>query len=477
MGVEGGTISAGGIGGVTAGIGAAGGGVGIGVSLGGIGRGFGEGGTIGGVASVGPVLSAEPFLGGGSLSLAREFGPVMTAADIGPIMRDGPVKGGLAMFKPIGQINFNYQSGLNTAEAVLGAQSILAQARPQPGGIKVPEVFQTGLSDVILDPGKKSPVPQSEDLPFLHSYSDPVSETGAVVAVAEHGVVPQVQPDFLRPPLPAPALEPAITTKSVLATSVASQSQTETRTDQVVQTSLASVAEEQVEELVEEEVATDRSEEGLENIKEERVEELILSHAIDPKALEIRTRSAIQGAIESVIGGTIEVETAKGVPAEAENEGISQSIDGKRIVDNIVAKQSIEYRGEELNRIDPRGSLPDGSWEANQKKISNISFDSIADAVQRLPKVLAEDPPVLEGEGEPVTDENVATSLKYAPDTIHAAQIVIKRVIRMEKQVKVIKRSRQQPAQIIPIHEEVVEKSEGTPNPELAAALLVPQTT
>ncbi len=425
-------------------------GTGVGVSLGGIGRGLGEV-SIG----MGSVISAGPVRGFGSLA---SFGPELKAPSL-PFVNEGPVKGGLDMFKPIGQINFNNQ----------------AQARPQPTGIEIPEVFQKAFSDVDLDPSTK---PTGHQFNILDeatklteaAWSKPLnpdtiqttkvlesdSQAGIKPEVAQSWVVNALTPVFLPGyvPLAVPALEPITKTKSILATQVATQSQSEVKVAFAPAVQAPVVEDQQIEEFVEKIVAVKNEEDNVEEKNSEASEETKIQRVVDEPAANKR--------IDEIIAAATAVQ---------EEDGI---IEGEKIVKKLPS-QNKKNRSGELNIVDPEGRLLDGSLRATFKKITSSKFTSLVDVIKRAPKIVAENIPVTRGEGQLVTNEDVAKVYEQYKGKVPPAQEVIKRVVKMLRQIKIVKRV-EQPAQIMPIHEEVIERNEGTPNSELAAALLVPYT-
>lgn len=451
---------------------------------------------IGAAVSIGPSLNIGPAIGGlrGGLGLSlpsfvRE-GPVSgfgsSLASLGSklegptqsFVREGPIRGGLEMFKPIGQINFTNQSDLNAADAVLEAQSILAQGRPQQKGSEVPEIFQTGLSGVNLDPGIRS-ASQSESLPLLQSTNkvEPVtvSDGSKLAAVRERlnsFVAPQVQPDFMTLFMPAPALEPVIKPKNVLSTQVVNQPQVETKAAQALQTSLAPVVkEQQIEELVEEEVVGANEDTQIQSEDSENIKELKIQRVVDEPVIRQREKEitgAVQSAANEIVAEVLE-ENSGGQIKISEVE-----IAGERIGKYLPAQHKNNRSGE-LNIVDPDEKLLDGTLRPTFKEIISLKFSSVMDAIKRVPKIVAKHRPVTRGEGQLATDGEVAKVYDKYKGRIPPAQEVIKRVIRMVKQVKIVKRG-QNPVQIIPIKEEAVERNEGTlqSQPDLAAALLVP---
>lgn len=503
MAVESGPSGGGGLGGVgVAGSGSLGGGIGIGASIGGLGRGFGEGATIGSGLGVraGPSLpsfvSESPARGFSSLA---GLGPKLEAPSLS-FASESLVRGGVEKtmqtytlnnikepthqaVEPLAEIA-EVASQPSTLISVI--ESFLAEARlnsvdkARPALIEAEAVAEAehilGLDkpklsiDTEVHPEveiQSEPKLPESDLPKVEAIRQEIS----LLEVNQNATATEIA--FAPQPVARPTIEPIsdiAAPKNILATQLAIKPQTEAVSTSSVQNSPILVEEGQdeelIEELVEEEVATNSSEEDLENI-EERGKELKMSHGVDPKALEKRD-NAVEKATMKVQARIVQL-------AEEKQKEVPTVIDGEKIVEEIEDKQSVVYRGEELNRLDLRGNVPDGGWEANLVKIKARKFNSAEDALQQTPKTLAEDPPVKEGEGKPVTDQNVAISLKYVPEAIHPAHIVYKRVVRKEKRVKIIKNGAQ-PAQIIPIEEKTIEKNEGTLHPDLAAALGLPQT-
>ncbi len=105
-----------------------------------------EGGSLGSISpaagSIGPVVSAGPNISvSAEAGLSARFGPSIGLESLSsPIVNEGPVRGGLKMFKPIGQINF-IKSELNATDAVSEAQSILSQAHGPQEPLSVPAVI------------------------------------------------------------------------------------------------------------------------------------------------------------------------------------------------------------------------------------------------------------------------------------------------------------------------------------------------
>lgn len=313
---------------------------------------------------------------------------------------------------------------LNAADAVLEAESILAQARTTPltkaGAVAEAEHWLrvAGLREAesVAQKAWEKPQPIEAVLPRL---------------------IPQVLPNES-----FPVLKPAIKTVSRIASpsayfvssAVASKHQVEHK--------------QQVEVAKEKPISSVPSENGKNQlVKPDQVKQLWLSHTVDNRAVKIR--------IEKI------KLAARKAWAEAESEGVFGQIEGWRIIKHIPSPQAKSLRGGELNEVDPKGDLPDGTWEANLANIAATNFSSVAAVAEQAPNIVAADNPFIRGKGQGVTNENIATAYKHDPARIHPAERVINRVIRMQKRIE---------------EPDIEEEGKIQEYPDLAEALLATQS-
>lgn len=418
----------------------------------------------------GSVASAGPSLGVGSLALGREFGRVMTAADIGPITRDGLVRGGLENTMPYIFNDSNLIRGENRFN--IGIPIKIQESVTQPS---VPEVLTE--AELILDQGKRfvSPI-----IPLVEE--DAIAEAEHILglgrpkvdpefmmdpdlpklqAVTEIITAPQTQPDFLRPLIPASALE----LDNTLVAQVSTQPQTESKVSyKTVQAEPTSVPQEQAVQQVEtgERVTTETREKDIQ--EHEEVGRVKVLHVIDKKQVIKREKHIVEV-------GLLLLGKAKIVLREKVKQVKIKGID---MIGHLLPSNKAEIRGGEINSKDPEEKLPDKTWDSTIEKIGELAFTSEDELKQKVPTIVESNHPVtIATNGEAASQENIVKSHKATGGSNHGVLEFEKRKKLKKEQIIVVKNG--QPVQIIPIHEEIVEKNEGILHPEVAAALLVPK--
>lgn len=315
------------------------------------------------------------------------------------------------------------RTGLNATDAIAEAESILSVAR-------INSLPALNAADAVLE---------AQSI-LAQARTTPLTKEGAV-AEAEYWLgISHQQPEVL-PNEPFPVLKPAIKTVRKIVSPSAYFASSAVATDQQVEQKDKEAVE--VRPLITEQGET--SEDQL--VKPKQVKEFRVSHTVDSKAVAERV-DRIKKAAEKA-------------QAEAESEGIYDQIEGWRIVKHIPSPQDKSLRGGELNEVDPKGDLPDGTWEANLANVAATSFTSVAAVVAQAPKIVAEDNPFIRGKGQGVTNENIATAYKHDPSKIHPAERVITRVISMQKRIE---------------EPDIEEEGKIQEYPDLAEALLATQS-
>lgn len=309
---------------------------------------------------------------------------------------------------------------LNAADAVLEAESILAQARTTPltkeGAVAEAEHWlEQDRSRTIF----------AEGLRQAESVAQKAWEKPQPIEAVLPRAVSQVSPKTAR--------RIASPSAYFASSAVATDQQVEQKETEAVE----------VRPLITEQ---DETSEG-QLVKPKQVKQLWLSHTVDNRAVKIRLDRIKQAAEQAAV--------------EAESEGIYDQIEGWRIVKHVSSPQDKSLRGGELNEVDPKGDLPDGTWEANLANVATTSFTSVAEVVGQAPKIVAADNPFIRGKGQGVTNENIATAYKHDPARIHPAERVIKRVISMQKRIE---------------EPDIEEEGKIQEYPDLAEALLATQS-
>ena len=229
--------------------------------------------------------------------------------------------------------------------------------------------------------------------------------------------------------------KPEIQTEGVVVSQIRPQPQIESNTT-IQYVTVPTVQEQIVEEKIQGPVEIVKEDEEIQNEEAERVNELKIQRVVDEAAAKQRVSEIIEAAIKA------------------------RSLDGKDIV-QFLPGQHMKNRSGELNIVDPQGRLIDGSLLATFKKIVTSFFTSFIDLVKRVPKIVRENVPVTQGGGKAVADQDVWKV--YEPNKRKAppALQVIRRVVKVLKQVKLVKIG-QQPIQVVPYDEQVSETNEGT---------------
>lgn len=451
-----------------------------------------EGGPSGGSAGSGGIaISAGPSIGVGSL---ESFGAKMTAPFSAPVSK-GFVSGnrfnvGIDFKIPESAIKPGFvqeANPLNAADVISQAELILSQSRPHPVGevealpgshslrealsktggaslreeirepaaTEVPSIFQSGLADINLDPGIKSFVAELElsepspQIAFVEPAISPLPEIRTII-------VPQINPGIASQDeyIPHPVIQPAVRS-GVGIFQAATNPQMESRVSQRIQPGSDTRAQEQViEELVKEEVAVAAKEDAqLQGKEEDVMEEIKLQRVVDESAIKQRVKEIIEAATKVT---------------RFSNNG---SINGRKIVENLPG-QHPKNRSGELNIVDPAGKLLDGSLTATFKELALEKFTSVLDVIKRVTKIVTKNIPVTRGKGQPVTDADVAKVYDQYKGKVPLAQEVIRRIVKMQKRIKIIK-ANHKPNEIISLQEKIEEKTEGTiqDHPEFAQAL------
>lgn len=254
---------------------------------------------------------------------------------------------GPTMFNPVDQINLNSQSELNAVDAVLEAESILAQAaRPQIGEMVENPDFSVAALVAI--------------------YGQTESKIASLV---DYGLMPDFQP--------------AAKIDSEIYTQVVTQPQTETEVQaQSSQTVTAPNVQKQI--VGEIEIT------GIE-IKQEQATAL---HVIDKKAAANRIIRILARALQIVA-----------------KSGVSQKIKGADLAVGLPTSNKQEIRGGEINSKDPNEKIPDNTWDATLEQLRGLVFDSIRQIRAKVPKVVFDNHPVIVAkEGDVASSKNIARS-------------------------------------------------------------------
>lgn len=195
-----------------------------------------------------------------------------------------------------------------------------------------------------------------------------------VEPVVEQVIFPQLEPRIA----PAPWVEYVITP----ATQAIVQPQTETRvSDPAIE--VAPVLQEQVVEEAVEEIELQLQDTEIKDEEGEKISEVKIQRVADEVVIRQRVSEIIEAAKKA------------------------DSLDGENII-RFLPGQHQKNRSGELNIVDPGGRLVDGSLLALFKRIATFKFTSLIDVYIKAPKIVREDIPVTQGEGEVVTDKDVA---------------------------------------------------------------------
>lgn len=345
---------------------------------------------------------------------------------------------GLSMFNLTDQTIFNSQSNLNAVDAVLEAESILAQAaKPQIGNVdtwaKYPE---TSIATLVAIYGQ----PEVLEVASAHLGGEAELSPGTHLErglIAQRGVLSYEPVIF---PQAEPKIAPVPTTQVVVRP----------------QTMAVALAEEQEVNVAEETVVGNEQEE-IKEIKlreEETVEQVKALHVIDRKAAARRITKILARALLVIAGLTS-----------------PQKIKGADLTIGLPSSNKQEIRGGEINRKDPEEKLPDKTWDATIEQLDGLEFDSIEQIKTQVPSIVLDNHPVaVATKGEVASDKNVVKSHDNKAPQPHLI-CEIRRKLKKEQRSKISKSS-QQPAQILVEEKQVTEEEKPIQaHPELAEAL------
>lgn len=426
-----------------------------------------EGGGIGGAGIA--VASAGGVAAVGAPSFEAGPASFISVASFSPIVNEGPLGFvNFADFKPIDSLSAFVNEGLpspailadmytivdnvnlrgserfdvgigqplNPADAVLEAESILAQARIRPltkEGVVAEAEHRLGAEPIVQMYGRgdasvqveSAALPKTEPVyaPFLESAPRLITKLDAAV---QHSVtIPQVE------------------TKTQAEARVFSQPTQEVAT---------STHEQEIEELVEQEVvAANNDQSQLKDEQGELVQQLKVQRIVDKSVIQQRVKEIVEAATKAKSESDL---------IGSEKEGKEDEIEGKDIIKHLPSQHKGNRSGE-LNIVDPQGKLLDGTWLLMVKKIAKAKFTTLKEVMVKAPKIVEEDVPVTQGEGQPVKDEDMAKVYKQQKGKVPPAQEVFRRVIRMVKRIKIVQNPHQ-PAEIVPLDEKVTQTTEGT---------------
>ena len=396
-----------------------------------------DGGIRGAVTtpSISPAIGTGPLaeLGNpafGASNLLEGFGPKLGIESAFSIVNEGPVSFGelenTMTYKPgvfdlIGDLRFNPPSRINLAKP-LDEQSAVAEAN-----------HWLGLDQLNL--------PTKLTLAEPKPSAEPLSEQ-AVLAEAEE-ILQTVK--VLEFPTPKSLLSPAVTpieiplpstdiiqigrTKRALEVAGLTQLSTKVAGGVKIETGTASrqsisIATPQTQEqsvsqqLKKEEVgASEETEENLEVLEDEEVEELVAKYLVDEEVSEER-RIEIRHAVR----------LAK---IEAEKEGVVE-IEGWRIVKHLP-----EHAGIRSQVVKKNG--PDGSFDETLEEIVARKFTSEQEAIEKSDSIVFQKQPVKRGRhGTIVPFEAVAKVFKRHLVKKHPSKEVIARIVK-KQQVQQVK--------------------------------------
>lgn len=376
------------------------------------------------VASFGPIVNEGPLR---SLNFS-DFEPINslpTLVNEGPpsksLLADMPYIG-LDNLNPRGGNRFDFETPLNAKDAILEAESILAQARTSP---------LTAEPSVLVGPAlAKNPRTQLE--PIVQMYR--IGETATQVVI---------QPEVKRQQLTTAFLDPAPKTESVPAVQVTTHQAESKSSSQTIQTS-PQAQEQEIEEIVAEKklITGEPQVEEIEVVDEER-HGLSLKDVEDVEVTKQRIDEFKQ-AIDK---------------AGAEKED-DQGIDGRRVVE-LLPTENPNNQSQIV-----RGKGPDGSRVETIEEFAVKKFTSREKAIKAARILISEKPPVKKAkEGKHVPFEAVFRVLKYylvkSAVILQTAayEVVVTRIIKKKIQIS----SGQNSASVIVEEAEVKsERAEGS---------------
>ncbi len=308
----------------------------------------------------------------GFRSLAA-LGPKLEAP-IGPFVNEGLVKGGLEMFKPIGQIKFHNQSGLNAADAVLEAQLVLAQNRPKSLSTEIPTKSLT-YSEPVLNTRQVF----GEERSSLKAQSLLMLVAGRVFFPISLEIAAAVTP--------TPDVNQAIIVITEPEAIIQSSTYIRPQTDSATAESLQH--EEEIEQEKEEEEVI---EEPDDNLEEENVKKLKLKRVVDDRALSqiiVEIKQGIKKAkeITKILGTKITGSLlATFLPGQHPGNE-SEDVKGKGLDGSILErKEAIEAQGEFASEVEAEERSVRVAYEKPPIKVREHGKSVSAEDVYRVHK-------------------------------------------------------------------------------------------